>query len=238
MRRLDGVDVKQAVETEKASEARSAPEALAVAIRSRIWDGHLAPGQRLIENDLVLELAASRGSIREALRLLAAQGVVIFEMHRGARVRRFSRAECLSLIEVREVLEGLAARLAAERANRDIVERLFAIHRAAEAATSENEAATYLRTNDALHAAIIDAGGNQMIRTHLFLAQLAFFRVQTRFLRANDLTSAQREHADIVARIAERDGRGAEEAMRQHIRATREVVLRAPAQLFEPPPVS
>jgi DNA-binding GntR family transcriptional regulator len=238
MRRRDGADVRQALDSTRASGARSAPEALALAIRSRIWDGQLAPGQRLIENDLVLELAASRGSIREALRLLAAQGVVIFEMHRGARVRRFSRAECLSLIEVREVLEGLAARLAAQHANRDIVEHLLAIHRAAEAATAENEAATYLQKNDALHEAIIDASGNQMIRTHLFLAQLAFFRVQTRFLRANDLSSAQREHADIVARIAERDGRGAEEAMRAHIRATREVVLRAPVQLFEPSPAS
>ncbi|MFE1601325.1 GntR family transcriptional regulator [Methylobacterium sp. ID0610] len=226
--------MKKSLDLDRTAEARSAPEALAAEIRSRIWDGQLAPGQRLVESDLVLDLAASRGSVREALRLLVAQGLVTVEMHRGARVRRFSRAECLSLIEVREALEGLAARLAAERADPAGVARLGAIHREAEAAAADNDVEAYLRINDALHEAILDAGGNSMIREHLFLAQLMFFRVQTRFLRAHDLASAQREHAAIIAQIAARDGAGAEAAMRRHIGATREVVQAAPGRFFEP----
>lgn len=181
----------------------------------------------------MLDLAAGRSSVREALRLLAAHGLVTFEMHRGARVRRFTRAECLSLIQVREVLEGLAAALAARRASAEDLARLSSLHRRAADAIAHDNPALYLQINDALHEAILDISGNGMIGNHLSLAQLSFFRVQTRFLRADDLVSAQAEHADIIVKITRRDERGAEDAMRQHIRATREVVLQAPPRFFE-----
>lgn len=230
----EGMAEQVLVKTQDGSpDNRSAPDAIAAEIRARIWNGQFAPGQRLIENDLVLDLRASRSSVREALRVLAAQGLATFEMNRGARVRRFSRTECLSLIQIREALEGLATGLAAERANSDDVARLLAIHHRAADAIERHDPGDYLQINDTLHQAIIAISGNSMIQQHLFLSHIALFRIQTRFLRSNELHVAQAEHLRIIRAIEKNDPRGAEDTMRSHVGATREIVLEAPASLFE-----
>src|SRR5688572_32960683 len=99
---------------EKVNDTKAALYA-AQAIRTRILEGLLSPGQRLIESDLMAELDVGRSTIREAFLKLDAEGLVELRHQRGAIVRRLTRRDLAELFEVRERLEGLAAALAAAR---------------------------------------------------------------------------------------------------------------------------
>lgn len=85
------------------------------ALRERILGGAIAPGVRLVEGKLSTELGVSRMPVREALRQLAAEGLVTIEPRRGASVTSFSSQQVRELVEVRATLEGLNAKLAAQR---------------------------------------------------------------------------------------------------------------------------
>ena len=94
----------------------SAVERVIAFIRSGIRDGRFAPGQRLIESELQSSLGVSRGSIREAIRRLAAEHILQVELHKGARVRQLSAEEIKNIYQVREVLEGPPGRYPAQLA--------------------------------------------------------------------------------------------------------------------------
>jgi DNA-binding GntR family transcriptional regulator len=93
----------------------STVDALVAALRTRIFDGELAPGERLRERDLTERYGVARHSVRAALRALAADGLVAIEPNRGASVARLDRAGLRSLFELRTALELEAAHLALER---------------------------------------------------------------------------------------------------------------------------
>jgi DNA-binding GntR family transcriptional regulator len=210
----------------------STPVTLVDEIKRRIYDGHFVAGQRLIEADLALELNAGRGSIREALRFLEALGVVAFEPHRGARVRQFTRLETVGLLQVREVIEGLAASLTAMRHTVADGGRLRRVHEQARQALRKGDVARYLEGNEALHSMIVKISGNPVIHEQLSLAKLSFFRLQTRLFTASDLARSDEEHENIVSAICARQAKKAETAMRQHVRSSLNVILGAPDQFF------
>jgi DNA-binding GntR family transcriptional regulator len=84
-----------------------------------LFDGHFAPGQRLIEADLTKRYGVSRGSVREALNRLAAEGIVAIQRHRGAHIRAVGHDEAVENLQLLEMLVGLSARLAAEHIGQD-----------------------------------------------------------------------------------------------------------------------
>src|SRR5690606_3964267 len=92
---------------------RTAVDKVAHAIVEGIKAGIYAPGQRLIEADLTRDLGVSRGPVREATRRLGAEGILDVLPHRGAVVRKLSRRDVAAIYQIRELLEGLAARLSA-----------------------------------------------------------------------------------------------------------------------------
>src|ERR1700744_5555514 len=96
-------------------------------LREAIVTGRLQPNERLVESDLARSLGVSRTLIRAALVGLEHEGLVEHERHRGARVRLVSESEAVEILETRSVLEGLAARLAAERATAEDIEELKGI---------------------------------------------------------------------------------------------------------------
>src|SRR3546814_186449 len=91
------------------------PEQIKDLLWERIADGTYPPGDRLIETRIARELGVSQGPVREALRQLAGMGLVVFEAHRGCRVRRVDQDELDEVSVVRAALEETAARLAAGR---------------------------------------------------------------------------------------------------------------------------
>ena len=202
---------------------RPAPysEQAAAILREGILSGAYAPGERLNEVTLSTELGISRSPIREGLRKLADEGLVVIEPRRGAFVASFAPEEMKELMELRIALDVMAARLAAERATD---EQIAALQVAMEAATyaHQGEPASAPAWQADFHVLILQASGNRRIierglEVHTAL-HLARFRSGSLPDRAQE---AHTEHAEILDRIRARDAAGASDAMWRHLdRAT------------------
>jgi DNA-binding GntR family transcriptional regulator len=194
-------------------------------IRAGIRDGRFAPGQRLIESDLQSALGVSRGPVREGIRRLAAENVLHLELHKGARVRQVSAAEINSIYEVREVLEGLAARLAAENSGR-AASGLPALEKEFDR-SFDGTSQSYLHYNEQFHRLILQMSGNAELSRLVENLHIPTFILLVHVLvDAPSIKRARAEHRPIVQAILKKDGPKAERAMRAHIRSTRRFVLR------------
>jgi DNA-binding GntR family transcriptional regulator len=209
------------------------------AVRSGVMRGRYAPGQRLIEADLMRELAVSRGVVREVLRRLAAEGLIIIEPYRSAVVARLTREGLADAFRIRELLEVLGASLAAERIGQANGGARMAEKRLRELAVLDpNDADDYMERNYRFHSYIAELSGN----AHLprFLAQLQTPALRSHFPRVVDRDAIKRsnaEHRAVVAAICDRDPARAAQAMRRHVRRTGELSKRLPAFLFSGPGV-
>lgn len=206
-------------------ERRSAATVVAEAIREGILGGRFVPGQRLVEADITAECGVSRGPVRDAFGRLAAEGLLEILAFRGARVKQYSAAEVGYLFEVREILEGFAARGAARncKPGKAIRTRIATLHRNMVAAVKAGRIQDFSRLNKNFHDAVLEAAGNPIL-TPLVL-QLQIQALRTVFQSSMDLDMLRRsssQHDLIVERILAGDEDGAEAAMRAHIRAARQ----------------
>ena len=131
-------------------------------LRQAIVDRRFAPGQRLIERELVELTGVSRTSIREALRELAAEGLVKTIPNKGTVVASVSREEAANLYQVRSVLEGLAGRLFVENATDEDRRRLVDALRMVESAAATG--ASVLLAKDHFYHILFVGGGNEELR--------------------------------------------------------------------------
>jgi DNA-binding GntR family transcriptional regulator len=201
------------------SKSGSIVDSVVSGIKQRIRDGRFAPGQRLIETDLQAIFEVSRGPIREAIRRLSADGVVDVKHNFGAMVRALSRADLSNVFRIREVLEGLAARLAAENvgAGTDIA-ALLQLEQQFEK-RFDGTAAKYIAYNDAFHQMIVHLSRNDHLIEILDRVQVRVYRVQAESLNSSAAFKRSRsEHKAIVAALVKGDGEKAEALMRRHIR--------------------
>lgn len=192
--------------------------ALAAQIKQQIMQGVLAPGQRLVEADLSRETGASRAKVREALRVLSVEGIVAIEPFRGATVRKLSREEVLEIGRAREALEGLAARLLAERITPKQAAALKALQGELDAAAEAHRYDLYLTLNDRWHRFIFEACGNPFVAEFVDRLRVPTFPLQYRYMYVDpQFLEGNREHARIVAAILARDPERAESEMRSHV---------------------
>ena len=203
-------------------------------IKLGIYDGRYAPGQRLIEADLTRDLQVSRGPLREALRRLAADGLIELVSYRGAVVARPSRDEVAGLFEAREALEALAARRAAERIGEGD-NRAVARRARSELSTSRDGGGvdSYVRENQQFHDTILALAGN--IHLPRLLAQLEFPAFRASFFRvfdAEERAASLTEHGIIIGAIIDGEPKRAEDAMRKHVRRAGRLAQRLPDSLF------
>ena len=197
------------------------------ALREAIRDGCFEPGQRLVVADVTRMLGVSSGPVREAVRRLTGEGLVEITPHRGAAVREFSARDIREIFQVREVLEGLAARLAAERIHlADGRERLVAIQR--EAGVLPASGVGYVEHNHAFHELIYRLADNTRVQEQSRQLTMPIYRLRYHFLLdpAYARTSAA-EHALIVQAVLDGDGAGADRAMRNHIRNSGAAMMEA-----------
>ena len=137
-------------------------------IRHRIVEGRFVSGQRLIARDLCEDLGLSRGPIREAFRRLAADGIVELTPNRGATVRQLSRKQVKNVFQIRESLEGLAARLAAEHIDEGTNRRLFAdVWEKVQPTLTPLPWQIFIQQNRLYHATIVSISGNEQLRACL-----------------------------------------------------------------------
>jgi DNA-binding GntR family transcriptional regulator len=133
-------------------------------IRERIISGDLKPGERLVEAHLSEELGVSRMPVREALRELAAEGVVSIEPRRGATVATYTPEQIQELVEVRATLEALNAKLAAKRHDPAQIKRLEQILAAGSKITEKTDLAQLHEDNNEFHEALAQVAANATLR--------------------------------------------------------------------------
>ncbi len=132
-------------------------------LRERILSGEFQPGDRLIEGKLSVEMAVSRIPVREALRALASEGLVTIEPRRGASVSILSDDIAYDMVEVRATLEGLNAKLAAQRRNEKTVEHLQNILSEGSRAIDNNNIEKIFSLNAQFHETLAIIAGNVVL---------------------------------------------------------------------------
>ncbi len=190
-----------------------------------IRDGGLMPGDRLRETELATRLGVSRTPIREAIRQLEADGLVAHVPRIGASVRQLDYAEVMELYEMRAVLEGTAARLAARAASEVEMQELIVLNDQLAEAGNSPEAA---RLNRIFHATLLDAAKNRFLSRSMLSLQKALLILGPSQL-SNTARSAEavEEHRRIMVALAARDGAAAEVEMRAHIEAAQRMRIRS-----------
>ncbi|MGA9856487.1 MAG: GntR family transcriptional regulator [Solirubrobacteraceae bacterium] len=196
----------------------AAPLPAADRLRTEIVTGRLQPNERLIESDLARSMGVSRTVVRTALARLEHEGLVEHERNRGARVRLVAQSEAVEILETRAVLEGLAARLAAQRATPGDIEDLQAILAEMQRLREGDDLLGVSDENAKLHRRLLQISGHATAArlTGTLNSQMVRFQYRTILLPGRSERSAA-EHAAIVAAVADGDSRAAEEAMRTHL---------------------
>lgn len=199
-------------------------------VRSQIIDGTLAPGDSLSEFALAEEHGVSRTPVREALKQLQTEGLVVIKPRVGTFVATPSRREIQELFHMKELFEGSAARLLAQRGE---VPELAALRQNivnADAAVKSGDAEAYALLVTEFHDLIIQGADNTKLVTHYrtMMNQLAYSRlVQTSLSKPGRLAESETEHHRVLELILEKDGATAERVMREHVRASQQALLDA-----------
>jgi DNA-binding GntR family transcriptional regulator len=207
-----------------------AADIAAAEIRRQIQEGFLAPGQRLIEAELMAQLPASRSTLREAFLKLAAEGLLELQHQRGACVRRMTRASLAELFQMRECLEGFAAGLAATRcaagARPAWLDEARAVWLGDEVLHNE---LSHMENNVPLHEGIVALAGNTRLAAALKPLELPGYRLQfLRLLDQQQRNVSARQHVDIIDAIVAGKCAAAEKLMRAHVRRAGELAQLIP----------
>lgn len=196
--------------------------------------GQMVPGQRLVEVDLTQRFGVSRGSLREGLKQLAAEGIVTLTRYRGAFISVIERKGVHDLLDVLEPLCKLAARLAAEHCHSEVEKRKLRkialdLRRLAEA----RGRATYLENRRLFYDTLIAMGGNSELGQVIPLARTDLFRAQFDTVQTSE---QQKRHASGYLRIAEAVAKNepakAEREVEKHFDSTRNTLDVLPDHIF------
>ncbi len=180
----------------------------------------MAPGQRLVEEELAGLLGVTRASVRAALFDLAADGLAERIPNRGARVRAVTVAEAVAITECRMVLEGLCAAKAAQRVTGSQADRLRQLGGELQRAVADGEPLKYSALNHELHRLVREISGQQVAAALLERLNGQLVRHQFQLsLRPGRSQASLPEHLAIITAITGRRPAEAEEATRRHLRS-------------------
>jgi DNA-binding GntR family transcriptional regulator len=215
-------------------------------LRDFIVEGHLAPGGRVPERELCERFDISRTPLREALKVLAAEGLIELLPNRGARVRQFTEADIRHLFEVISGLDFVAGRMACVRITDDAIAAIEKLHLEMYTHYLRQELADYFRINQQIHQAIVDAAANPVLSENYAKLNAAVRRLRysANLVRRDRLSDAMREHEQIVDALRRRDAYALGMLMFDHMQRKCEAVCehlrehQQPVAGVEPPPKS
>jgi DNA-binding GntR family transcriptional regulator len=205
---------------------------IASELRDAILTGEQQPGARILQNDLADRHGASRLPVREALRMLEAEGLVTLVANTGAWVSRLSLVECEEMYQMRERLEPLLLRYNVPLLSDEVLDRLTVL---ADAMESSDDVEQFLRLDREFHLSCYSAAqtsvlGDTVLR--LWNRTQHYRRAFTRVFRSEGDRSVHHEHQLLVSAIGGHDIDGAERILADHIRRTRLELARHP-DVFE-----
>lgn len=198
-------------------------------LRRRIISGEAPSGALLAELTLAEELGVSRTPVREAFKQLQTEGLVEVRPRVGTFVAAPSRRDIVELFEMKELLEGAAARLLAQRGATPELDRLRHNVAEADAAVTRDDRETYAGLVQEFHDLLIVGADNTKLEAHYrtLMNQLAYSRlVVTSLSQPGRAMQSEREHHVVLDLVAAKDGDSAERVMREHVRASRAALLR------------
>ena len=212
----------------------SSPDRVVTSILGGIRSGRYVPGQKLIEADLTHDLAVSRGPVREALKRLAAEGVVTLTRHRGAYIRALTRTEADETLVVLEVLCGLLARLAADAVSQgDNADRMQEATRWLDAYHNGTPVQHNLSQRRHFYETLAIIGGNRQLSRVMVPLQIDILRLQIQpYLTPAARRAQMRGYAEVTRAVLAGNAALAERSMRKHIRRTRARYARLPDDAF------
>ena len=191
-------------------------------IKKMINDRKLLPGDKIRQEKLAQELGISRTPLVSALKYLEKEKLVESKPRRGFFVRQFSKAEMVSIFELREVLEGLAARRAAVNATDSDLGKLNEYFKVFPPSQPIADVKAYAREDRRFHSFITEIGAKEFLKSILLTYNIISFSYQV--VSSEGLVrppnETLREHLDIIDAIGKRDPEAAEKSMRQHFRRT------------------
>ena len=187
-------------------------------LRARIFDGQLAPGAWVDELRLAAEFGISRTPLREALKVLAVEGLVTMKPRRGAYVAEASRHDVADVYHLLALLEADAAADAARHASEADLARLQTLHAALEAQTRRRDA--FLAANEAFHIALLQVAGNRWRQQIVAdLRKVMKLNRHHSLVRAGRIAESLAEHRDLMASLRARDADAARRLTRAHFHA-------------------
>jgi DNA-binding GntR family transcriptional regulator len=188
--------------------------------------GHFRGGEELNEVSLAAQFQVSRTPVREALRRLAAEGLVVNQRNRHATVVDMSRDDVVETYQVRQILEASAARFAADRIDQGRLSELRSLASAATPFADDQWEIAERRFDEELHRAVAETCGNRKL-----LSEIQRYNNLVRFVRsrvarnADSLAQGHTEHLRILAALEGRDSQLAEAEMSAHIASALQFVL-------------
>jgi DNA-binding GntR family transcriptional regulator len=205
----------------------SMPETVADALREAILDGSLAPGSWLREAEVARELKVSRTPVRDAFRILAAEGLIKINANQGVLVAPMTSDDVIELYVMREALEALAARLAARRAPQRCFEEFSKLIPQMKQVATDGDYEKLTKLNFQFHAIVRDAAGNRYLERALSQVQNAARRFPDPTLGLpGRLKESIQEHVELADAISQGDAAKAEKLATDHMRHLSELRIR------------
>ena len=198
------------------------PDLLAVPIaallRDAIFDWELRPGERIIERRLAAQWNVSRAPLREAIKQLTSEGLIVVSPHRGASVRGVSEKELIELFEVRELIEVHAVKIAARVATEGDLHRLWKLVAAMQVAAARHDLRTFRAKGFEFHDELVHASASETLVQIYDGIKLRFRRYQLLLASLPNLPeSSAAEHEEILAALSRRDGEAAGKCVARHL---------------------
>lgn len=199
---------------------------VALRLRTMLVEGHIAPGAKLNERELAEQLRVSRTPLREAIKMLASEGLVDLLPNRGAVAVRLTEADVLNTFELLATLEGMSGKLAAQRITDAECAEIRAVHYEMLASYARRDLSGYYRFNARIHSLINDAARNPVLaQTYRSINA----RVQSLRFRTNQNETkwklAVKEHEEMLVALDARDGDALGAILVEHLLHKRDTVL-------------
>ncbi len=194
---------------------------IAASLREEILSGQFAPGTRIRQEDIAEQFGASRSPVREALRMLDAEGLVTLVANTGAWIAQLSLTECEEMYQIRERVEPLLLNASMPNLTKEGLERLAILAQEMEA---NQDVETFLRLDREFHLLSYSGASTALLGDmvqRLWNTTQHYRRAYTRLLATNGFKTAHYEHHLLLAAITRGDAEDAERILYGHIRRTR-----------------
>jgi len=206
-------------------------EKILESIREAILKGTLKPGERVSEPELAERFGISRTPIREAFRQLESEGYLVVIPRKGAVVASLSERDVMEFYAIKSILEGHAARIAAERMTERDLERLETINNRLQQIAGDGDIKTFFRIHNEFHELFIKASGNDKLVELINHLVLKFNRLRLASLaQPGRMDISVQEHRKIIEAFRQHDGELAENLVRRTATIGAEVLIQSLAQ--------